>query len=108
MRYVQVSNIVFFYRYEEFHPFLFAQHANSHYVEFDTFDKVNFRISVLYMYLFTLCICWENVIVSHTYLLYQNYIGIVIRLRYEITSVSLAPLRLGSGRILLQDGESED
>ncbi|KAK6304137.1 hypothetical protein J4Q44_G00247230, partial [Coregonus suidteri] len=25
--------------YEEFHPFLFAQHANSHYVEFDTFDK---------------------------------------------------------------------
>uniref|UniRef100_A0A673ZEG1 Ribosome quality control complex subunit NEMF n=1 Tax=Salmo trutta TaxID=8032 RepID=A0A673ZEG1_SALTR len=39
VRYVQVSNIVFFYRYEEFHPFLFAQHANSHYVEFDTFDK---------------------------------------------------------------------
>uniref|UniRef100_A0A4W5RJJ1 Nuclear export mediator factor n=1 Tax=Hucho hucho TaxID=62062 RepID=A0A4W5RJJ1_9TELE len=27
------------WRYEEFHPFLFAQHANSHYVEFDTFDK---------------------------------------------------------------------
>uniref|UniRef100_A0A3P8YJI1 Ribosome quality control complex subunit NEMF n=1 Tax=Esox lucius TaxID=8010 RepID=A0A3P8YJI1_ESOLU len=26
-------------RYEEFHPFLFAQHAKSHYVEFDTFDK---------------------------------------------------------------------
>ncbi|XP_068110271.1 ribosome quality control complex subunit NEMF [Hyperolius riggenbachi] len=25
--------------YEEFHPFLFAQHANSQYVEFDTFDK---------------------------------------------------------------------
>uniref|UniRef100_A0A6Q2X1I6 Ribosome quality control complex subunit NEMF n=1 Tax=Esox lucius TaxID=8010 RepID=A0A6Q2X1I6_ESOLU len=25
--------------YEEFHPFLFAQHAKSHYVEFDTFDK---------------------------------------------------------------------
>uniref|UniRef100_A0A8C8CL18 Ribosome quality control complex subunit NEMF n=1 Tax=Oncorhynchus tshawytscha TaxID=74940 RepID=A0A8C8CL18_ONCTS len=39
LTYVQVSNIVFFYRYEEFHPFLFAQHANSHYVEFDTFDK---------------------------------------------------------------------
>uniref|UniRef100_A0A8C7QUX1 Ribosome quality control complex subunit NEMF n=1 Tax=Oncorhynchus mykiss TaxID=8022 RepID=A0A8C7QUX1_ONCMY len=33
VRYVQVSNIVFFYRYEEFHPFLFAQHANSHYVD---------------------------------------------------------------------------
>nr|XP_023684122.1 nuclear export mediator factor NEMF isoform X1 [Paramormyrops kingsleyae] len=25
--------------YEEFHPFLFAQHANSHYVEFVSFDK---------------------------------------------------------------------
>lgn len=29
------------YRYDEFHPFLFAQHANSPYLEFDTFDKVN-------------------------------------------------------------------
>ncbi|KAK5857562.1 hypothetical protein PBY51_010800 [Eleginops maclovinus] len=25
--------------YDEFHPFLFAQHANSPYLEFDTFDK---------------------------------------------------------------------
>ncbi|XP_048830455.1 ribosome quality control complex subunit NEMF-like [Brienomyrus brachyistius] len=25
--------------YEEFHPFLFAQHANTHYVEFVSFDK---------------------------------------------------------------------
>ncbi|XP_034432358.1 nuclear export mediator factor NEMF-like [Hippoglossus hippoglossus] len=25
--------------YDEFHPFLFAQHAKSHYLEFDTFDK---------------------------------------------------------------------
>lgn len=28
------------FRYDEFHPFLFAQHANSPYLEFDTFDKV--------------------------------------------------------------------
>lgn len=28
------------YRYDEFHPFLFAQHAKSPYLEFDTFDKV--------------------------------------------------------------------
>nr|XP_019953624.1 PREDICTED: nuclear export mediator factor NEMF isoform X1 [Paralichthys olivaceus] len=25
--------------YDEFHPFLFAQHSKSHYLEFDTFDK---------------------------------------------------------------------
>lgn len=29
------------YRYDEFHPFLFAQHAKSPYLEFDTFDKVH-------------------------------------------------------------------
>ena len=29
--------------YEEFHPFLFTQNAKSHYVEFDSFDKVTFK-----------------------------------------------------------------
>lgn len=29
------------YRYDEFHPFLFAQHAKNPYLEFDSFDKVN-------------------------------------------------------------------
>lgn len=29
------------FRYDEFHPFLFAQHAKSPYLEFDTFDKVH-------------------------------------------------------------------
>ncbi|MEQ2211858.1 hypothetical protein XENOCAPTIV_018691, partial [Xenoophorus captivus] len=30
--------------YDEFHPFLFAQHINSPYLEFDTFDKVNISL----------------------------------------------------------------
>lgn len=34
-------SIISTYRYDEFHPFLFAQHAKSPYLEFDTFDKVN-------------------------------------------------------------------
>lgn len=29
------------FRYDEFHPFLFAQHAKSPYLEFDNFDKVH-------------------------------------------------------------------
>lgn len=29
------------FRYDEFHPFLFAQHAKSPYLEFDSFDKVH-------------------------------------------------------------------
>ncbi|MEQ2187417.1 hypothetical protein GOODEAATRI_004519 [Goodea atripinnis] len=32
------------HRYDEFHPFLFAQHINSPYLEFDTFDKVNISL----------------------------------------------------------------
>lgn len=28
------------FRYDEFHPFLFAQHSKSPYLEFDNFDKV--------------------------------------------------------------------
>lgn len=35
-----VGNSYSAYRYDEFHPFLFAQHAKSPYLEFDTFDKV--------------------------------------------------------------------
>lgn len=34
------------YRYDEFHPFLFAQHAKSPYLEFDSFDKVNIGMAV--------------------------------------------------------------
>lgn len=33
------------HRYDEFHPFLFAQHAKSPYVELDTFDKVDIIFS---------------------------------------------------------------
>lgn len=33
------------YRYDEFHPFLFAQNAKSPYLEFDTFDKVNISMT---------------------------------------------------------------
>lgn len=29
-----------FYRYEEFHPFLFSQHSKGPYLEFDSFNKV--------------------------------------------------------------------
>lgn len=32
------------HRYDEFHPFLFAQHAKSPYLEFETFDKVNINM----------------------------------------------------------------
>lgn len=35
-----VGNSYSAYRYDEFHPFLFAQHAKSPYLEFETFDKV--------------------------------------------------------------------
>lgn len=34
-------------RYDEFHPFLFAQHAKSPYLEFDTFDKVNINMAAV-------------------------------------------------------------
>lgn len=35
-----VGNSYSAYRYDEFHPFLFAQHVKSPYLEFETFDKV--------------------------------------------------------------------
>lgn len=37
----QLVMMMSIHRYDEFHPFLFAQHAKSPYVELDTFDKVN-------------------------------------------------------------------
>lgn len=43
-----IHDIMSTYSYEEFHPFLFAQHAKSPYVEFDTFDKVNHLFFVLF------------------------------------------------------------
>lgn len=39
------------YRYDEFHPFLFAQNAKSAYLEFETFDKVNISMAA-YLVLF--------------------------------------------------------
>lgn len=33
-----------FYRYEEFHPFLFCQHSQCPYIEFESFDKVGFPV----------------------------------------------------------------
>lgn len=40
------------YRYDEFHPFLFAQHAKSPYLEFDTFDKVHLSVAFYYGFMF--------------------------------------------------------
>lgn len=40
------------YSYDEFHPFLFAQHAKSYYLEFDTFDKVNSEMTAYFGTLF--------------------------------------------------------
>lgn len=37
---MQLLIVLFFHRYEEFHPFLFCQHANSRYVELESFNKV--------------------------------------------------------------------
>lgn len=44
--------IISTYSYDEFHPFLFAQHAQSAYLEFDTFDKVNTEITAHFGTLF--------------------------------------------------------
>lgn len=37
---MQLLIVLLFHRYEEFHPFLFCQHAKSRYVEFESFNKV--------------------------------------------------------------------
>lgn len=42
--------MIYTYRYDEFHPFLFAQHAKSPYLEFDTFDKVHCGISASFVF----------------------------------------------------------
>uniref|UniRef100_A0A665WB21 Ribosome quality control complex subunit NEMF n=1 Tax=Echeneis naucrates TaxID=173247 RepID=A0A665WB21_ECHNA len=38
--------------YDEFHPFLFTQHSKSPYLEFDTFDKVNIKMTNYLIYEF--------------------------------------------------------
>lgn len=67
-----------FYRYEEFHPFLFFQHSESPYVEFVSFDKV------CGLFWFSLC-CYE-----------LNF--------FFIIPFFLS----GCWWVFLQDGESED
>lgn len=51
-------------RYDEFHPFLFAQHAKSPYLEFDTFDKVNINMAAV-----LLCL-GEKILISMTIWIY--------------------------------------
>lgn len=47
-------------RYDEFHPFLFAQHTKSPYLEFETFDKViSTQLPIL---LYFCCLVWGKIL----------------------------------------------
>lgn len=56
-----VGNSYSAYRYDEFHPFLFAQHAKSPYLEFDTFDKVRSPVTNrLHVWFLLWCLVCKN------------------------------------------------
>lgn len=107
-------------RYDEFHPFLFAQHAKSPYLEFETFDKViSTKLPILFYFC---CLVWGKILLfyikSPSFLdLYfsaasQNCLppklDLLLIFLQDCGTNPLSLFHSGSGWVLFQDGKSED